>query len=187
MGLSIVTLALAKKYADAVAAAGSTEALDKTIKEAVRQSKIYTDEALSNITSFKVQIVESLPLSDIDEHTIYFLKRTKPSGEMDFYYEYMYINNQWELIGSTKLDLTGYWTIEQTKAYIASKEYILPRATTTTLGGVKVDGETIAVNNEGAISVVQKHTEETAANIAQSVIDENFDRMTESDISHLFD
>ena len=52
MGLSIVTLALAKKYADAVAAAGSKEALDKAVEEAVRQSKVYTDEALSHITSF---------------------------------------------------------------------------------------------------------------------------------------
>lgn len=187
MGLSIVTLALAKKYADAVAAAGSTEALDKAIEEAVRQSKIYTDEALSNITSFKVQIVESLPLSDIDEHTIYFLKRTKPSGETDFYYEYMYINNQWELIGSTELNLTDYWTIEQTKAYIASKEYILPRATTTTLGGVKVDGETITVNNEGVISVIDSYTEETAAEVAQKLIDDNFNNITDTEIAHLFE
>ena len=187
MGLSIVTLALAKKYADAVAAAGSTEALDKTIKEAVRQSKIYTDEALSNITSFKVQIVESLPLSDIDEHTIYFLKRTKPSGEMDFYYEYMYINNQWELIGSTKLNLTDYWTIEQTKAYIASKEYTLPQATTTTLGGVKVDEETIAINSEGVISVINSYTEETAAEVAQKLIDNNFNNITDTEIAHLFE
>lgn len=145
MAISIETLALARKYADAVAAAGSKEALDKAVQQAVAESKLYTDDIFSHIVSFKVEIVDSLPETDIDPHVIYFLKRESPSGEDDFYYEYMYINNFWELIGSTQLDLSPYWTIEQTKAYIASKEYSLPRANKTSLGGVKIDGESNAV------------------------------------------
>lgn len=186
MGLSVVTLALAKQYADEVAAAGSREALEQAVEEAVRQSKLYTDEALSHITSFKVQIVESLPLSDIDEHTIYFLRRRKPSGETDFYYEYMYINQAWELIGSTELDLSGYWTSEQVKAYVASKEYTLPRATATTLGGVKINGDSIDIDDEGCIFVVEEYAEGTAAEVAQDLIDVNFTKINETNIENLF-
>ena len=186
MAISIETLALARKYADAVAAAGSKEALDKAIQQAIAESKLYTDDVFSHIVSFKVEIVDSLPETNIDPHVIYFLKKESPSEENDIYYEYMYINNFWELIGSTQLDLSSYWTIEQTKAYIASKEYSLPRANKTSLGGVKIDGESIDIDNEGYIYVVDKYTKDTATNVAQNVIDENFDNIKDTSIENLF-
>ena len=186
MAISIETLALARKYADAVAAAGSKEALDKAVQQAVAESKLYTDDIFSHIVSFKVEIVDSLPETDINPHVIYFLKRENPSGEEDFYYEYMYINNFWELIGSTELDLSPYWTIEQTKAYIASKEYSLPRANKTSLGGVKINGESIGINDEGYIYVVDEYTKDTAADVTQNLIDENFDNIKDTSIENLF-
>lgn len=186
MAISIETYALAKKYADAVAAAGSKEALDKAVQQAVAESKLYTDEIVSHITSFVVKIVDELPSSNIDTHTIYFLRRKTPSGEADYYYEYMYIDNLWELIGSTELDLSGYWTSEEVKKYVDSKEYSLPKATKTSLGGVKVDGESIAINNEGTIYVVDKYTTEKAKETAQSVVDANFTNIKTSEIEHLF-
>ena len=101
MAISIETLALARKYADAVAAAGSKEALDKAIQQAIAESKLYTDDVFNHIISFKVEIVDSLPETNIDPHVIYFLKKESPSEKNNIYYEYMYINNSWELIGST--------------------------------------------------------------------------------------
>ena len=182
MAISIETLALARKYADAVAAAGSKEALDKAIQQAIAESKLYTDDVFSNI----VEIVDSLPETNIDPHVIYFLKKENPSEENDIYYEYMYINNSWELIGSTQLDLSSYWTIEQTKAYIASKEYSLPRANKTSLGGVKIDGKSIGINNEGFIYVVDEYTTGKAEKTAQSVVDANFTDIKASEIENLF-
>ena len=107
MAISVETLALARKYADAVAAAGSKEALDKAIQKAIAESKLYTDDIFSHIVSFKVEIVDSLPETDIDPHVIYFLKKENPSEKNDIYYEYMYINNFWELIGSTDDEISG--------------------------------------------------------------------------------
>ena len=103
MAISIETLALARKYADAVAAAGSKEALDKAIQKAIAESKLYTDDVFSHI----VEIVDSLPETDINPHVIYFLKKENPSEKNDIYYEYMYINNFWELIGSTDGKISG--------------------------------------------------------------------------------
>ena len=97
MAISIETLALARKYTDAVAAAGSKEALDKAIQQTVAESKLYTDDKFSHI----VEIVDSLPETNIDQHVIYLLKKESLSEENNIYYEYMYINNSWELIGST--------------------------------------------------------------------------------------
>ena len=73
MAISIETLALARKYADAVAAAGSKEALDKAIQQAIAESKLYTDDIFSHIVSFKVEIVDSLPtisVNDTEENLI---------------------------------------------------------------------------------------------------------------------
>lgn len=186
MAISIETLALARKYADAVAAAGSKEALDKAVQQAIAESKLYTDDKFSHIVSFKIEIVDSLPKTDIDPHVIYFLKREDPLGENDIYCEYMYINNFWELIGSTQLDLSPYWTIEQTKAYIASKEYSLPRANKNALGGVKIDGKSIDIDNEGYIYVVDKYMKDTSSDVAQNVIDKNFDNIKDTSIENLF-
>ena len=69
MAISIETLALARKYADAVAAAGSKEALDKAIQQAIAESKLYTDDVFSHI----VEIVGSLPtisVNDTEENLI---------------------------------------------------------------------------------------------------------------------
>lgn len=186
MAISVETLALARKYADQVAAAGSKEALDKAVKQAVAESKIYTDEIVSHITSFKVQIVDELPSSDIDTHTIYFVRRVTPSGEADYFYEYMYINNLWELIGSTELDLSDYWTIPEVKAYVASQEYTLPKASKTSLGGVKINGESIDIDDEGYIHVVDEYTTGKAEKTAQSVVDANFTDIKASEIENLF-
>lgn len=62
--------------------------------------------AIGNINSFEVSVVASLPASDIDTHTIYFVSNSS-SGD-NIYDEYMYINNNWEKIGSTAIDLSNY-------------------------------------------------------------------------------
>ena len=69
MAISVETLALARKYADAVAAAGSKEALDKAIQKAIAESKLYTDDIFSHI----VEVVDSLPtisVNDTEENLI---------------------------------------------------------------------------------------------------------------------
>jgi hypothetical protein len=172
MGLSLVTYALAKKQCD------------KAMIAAIAAANAYTDDKLSHIISFEIEIVDELPpLSEADTHTIYFLPRTSPSGEADSYYEYLVINNQWEIIGSTELDLSNYWTIDQIKAYVQSQEYTLPIATTTTLGGVKLDGTTITSTLDGVISVVDSNIED----ISKAVIEDTFSRVTEEQIDDLFD
>ena len=62
--------------------------------------------AIRDIHSFDVQVVQTLPSSDIETHTIYFVPKTGATN--DVYDEYLYINNQWEMIGNTQIDLTGY-------------------------------------------------------------------------------
>lgn len=71
------------------------------------------------------QIVDSLPTENISTSTIYLVPSTKPEAE-NVYDEYIYVNGNWEHIGSTSIDLSDYVT----KTYFnqnvgdATKNYI---------------------------------------------------------------
>lgn len=62
-------------------------------------SKDYVDSLISG--ALKRSIVETLPTEDIDTNTIYMVLDSEASTEGNVYNEYMYINNEWELIGTT--------------------------------------------------------------------------------------
>lgn len=61
----------------------------------------------------------------------------------DIYEEYMVINNAWEIIGNTKVDLSNYATIEyiESKGYLTQEQY---KGTVTEVDvgtGLKITGE----------------------------------------------
>lgn len=62
--------------------------------------------AIGNINQFNVAIVSTLPTENIDDHTIYFM--SNGGSDDSIYDEWMYINNDWEKIGTTAVDLSGY-------------------------------------------------------------------------------
>ena len=62
---------------------------------------------VSSAGHLKRVIAEMLPDENIDLDTIYMVKNTVES-ENDVYIEYMYINDAWEIIGKTDVDLSGY-------------------------------------------------------------------------------
>lgn len=67
-------------------------------------------EMISNLVNLHLQIVEQLP--DSGESNIIYL--VKKSGSLqDTYDEYVYIENAWEKIGNTDIDLSNYYTKEE--------------------------------------------------------------------------
>lgn len=107
------------------------------------------DEMISQLKQFDTEYVEQLPVSDIKPNCLYFVPRSTPLAP-DCCYEYMWINGQWEFIGSTEIDLTNYWTKDEVKQYIDDNAYVLPEATTETLGGVKLSsGGSVQLDENG--------------------------------------
>ena len=74
-------------------------------------TKLEVNNLISNINTLKMEIVSELPTEGIDTSTIYLLPQGVPS-ENNIYDEYIYIN-QWELIGSTGIDLTTLVTNQE--------------------------------------------------------------------------
>lgn len=71
-------------------------------------TKSYVDNAittaLSGISSFSFEIVQSLPATDISTSKIYLVAKNT-SGTNQVYTEYAYVNNAWEIIGDTSMTI----------------------------------------------------------------------------------
>ena len=61
----------------------------------------------------------------------------------DAYNEYRYVENAWEYIGSTEVDLTGYATEQYVDNGLANKQSNLIAGT-----GITLSGSTISVNTQ---------------------------------------
>lgn len=90
------------------------------INDADFASNSYVDTQISALSSriddlesaaLVRSIVETLPTEDISTNTVYMILKSasEPGYESDanVYNEYMYINNKWELIGDTAIDISG--------------------------------------------------------------------------------
>lgn len=83
-------------------------------------AKKYTDKKILEFSSFDLIKVDVLPTTNINEHAIYFVPKNKKMPENGCY-EYVYINNKWELIGSTDFEIEEYLKNYYTKDDINEK------------------------------------------------------------------
>lgn len=89
----------------------------------LENAKKYAKELFNAVTSFQVMKVPELPTEDIKPMCIYFLA-VDPSDK-DYYEEYMYIDGNWEIIGSTRINLEPY--ILKTEVDELLKDYLLKK------------------------------------------------------------
>ena len=104
-------------------------------------SKTYVDNLMSG--AVKRLVVQTLPTQDIDTNTIYMVLKSVPTTN-NIYDEYMYINNAWELIGSTEVNLSNYYTKSETYSQTEIDTALGNKQDTLT----ESDGIEINANNE---------------------------------------
>ena len=82
----------------------------------------YTQTEVNNligaIQTAHFEVVSTLPQTG-ESNVIYLLSRSSPETR-NYYDEYIYINNDWEKIGNTDIDLTGYATETWVNTQIAA-------------------------------------------------------------------
>ena len=101
----------------------------KTIAGAINELKNLVDL----LPQFSIEVVQTLPVSDISTTTIYLVPTQDPE-QGNYYEEYIYVNNAWELVGTTAVDLSGYYTSAQTDTLLAAKANSADLATVATSG-----------------------------------------------------
>lgn len=79
-------------------------------------TKKYVDDsivsAIGDIVSFGVELVDELPTENISTSTVYMVPSTK-TEEQNIKDEYLYTGTEWELIGTTKVDLSNYYNKQE--------------------------------------------------------------------------
>lgn len=75
---------------------------------------------ISATPGIKLTVVETLPTEDIDTDTIYLVP-TEDTETDNIYDEYIYVNNAWEKIGTTEIDLTNYFTKQEVNDLLDDK------------------------------------------------------------------
>lgn len=78
------------------------------------------NDMISNISTLNILVVDELPTSDISTTTIYFMPNGKTGNNV--YNEYIYVSNKWELIGTTEIDLSNYYTKSEVDKKVNSKQ-----------------------------------------------------------------
>ena len=97
---------------------------DGTVTGAIDDLK----DLIDLLPKFDIEVVQTLPTSDISETTIYLVPAQK-TGSRDLYSEYIYVNNTWELLGVQRVDLDNYYTKSEVNA-LTKRCYVLKFAIT---------------------------------------------------------
>lgn len=80
-------------------------------------TKTEVNDLIGQIKTISIQVVDTLPTTG-ENNIIYLVP--KEGSKDDVYNEYIWVNNAWELIGSTQIDLTGYATEDWVNTQIAN-------------------------------------------------------------------
>lgn len=96
-----------------------TTALGNYYTKTETYTKDEVNAAIAAANHLKFQVVASLPTEGIDANTIYLVAKTQGKPQ-DGYIEYLRVNDQWEILGDTDVDLSGYVTTESLTATLAN-------------------------------------------------------------------
>ena len=110
---------------------------DKAVKDAidVKADKSYVDAQIGLIKQFKIEVIKqgSLPMASEDTMYTLYLKLATDGNGNDYYDEYITVASiraggetgyEWELIGTTRIDLSDYVTNAQLQEALANSGFV---------------------------------------------------------------
>ena len=106
---------------------GNTDfVLDEDLAAALENyyTKAQVNQLISVIPKFDIEVVQTLPVQDISDTTIYLVPSQDPQVA-NSYDEFIHVNNTWEQIGSTAIDLSDYYTKTETDNLLDDKQDVL--------------------------------------------------------------
>lgn len=122
-------------------------------------------EMINQITSGTVRVVESLP-EEGEENVIYLVK--KAQARTDLYEEYLWVNDAWELIGNTSIDLSNYYTKSDVDTKISNLDGKIT-GSSTTISSISNNGtktpKLLRIQKNGSELTSFDGSEEKVANI----------------------
>lgn len=116
-----VATAIVTALADYATDDDVTSAITTALADYMTSAEVTTAiaEAVAKAGHFTVQVVDALPATGV-ENTLYLIPATD-SADKNTKDEYIWVNNDWEIVGSTAVDLTNYWSKDDLKAMTAEE------------------------------------------------------------------
>lgn len=71
------------------------------------------------IPKFSIEVVDELPTEDISTTTIYLVR--DDGSSQDVYQEFIYVDDEWEILGGQRIDLSNYY--QKSETYAKSEVY----------------------------------------------------------------
>lgn len=99
-------------------------------------------QLISLIPQFSIEVVEELPTEDISDTTIYLVPAEDPEVG-NYYEEYIHVNDAWELVGTTAVDLSAYYTKLEVDGLLATKASVTEVALKENKSDMPTDVRTI--------------------------------------------
>ena len=150
-----------------------TNAVDNLINYYLKSetySRSEVKDLIGSLTHINIRVVSSI--DDVTEPNVIYLVPVNSGKSGDYYNEYILVNGNPELIGNTRVDLSDYYTREQTDNLLNKKQPIGSYVTSVNGnapdegGNVNIDvqtytaGEGIDISDSGAISVTNPMDDE---------------------------
>lgn len=150
-----------------------TNAVDNLVNyylksETYSQSEV--KDLIGSLTHINIKVVSSI--DDVTEPNVIYLVPVNSGKSDDYYNEYILVNGNPELIGNTRVDLSDYYTREQTDNLLKGKQPIGSYVTSVNGnapdegGNVSIDvqtytaGEGIDISESGEIAVTNPMNDE---------------------------
>lgn len=89
-----------------------------THKPSINGVELIGNKTSEELGLLNIQVVEELPTQDISSTIIYLVPLDDPEQD-NHYKEYIYVNNEWELIGTTEVDLSNYYTKQEVNELVS--------------------------------------------------------------------
>ncbi len=120
-------------------------------------TKFEVAQAIAEIQTMDIEVLSELPpISAAQEYTIYLVPA--PSSEIgNFYDEYLVINQQFEQVGSTAVDLSDYVKNEQLSGYMPTSGRLMRTGPFTLSGGYQDSQSLFVVTNYGLAAGLQSN------------------------------
>lgn len=96
----------------------SVDNLVNYYKKSDTYTKTEISSLIANVSTMSFDVVDSLPTENISTNSIYLVPIDEATSG-NAYTEYVYISGQWEIIGQTDVNLSGYATTEQLNTALA--------------------------------------------------------------------
>lgn len=131
-------LAIAVQIATMVDFTSDLNTTSKKITGAINELR----QLISLIPQFSIEVVQELPTEDISDTTIYLVPAEDPEAG-NYYEEYIHVNDAWELVGTTAVDLSAYYTKLEVDGLLATKASVADVALKENKSDMPTDVRTI--------------------------------------------